>query len=125
VGFIEKQNSATILIRAILDVAQGKTFFSPTIAKRLSIVKARSLERPNLRGLKSSQLTPRESEVLQMVAEGKANKQIAGILGIGLSTVEKHRQNLMDKLHLHDTAGLTRYAMVHGIIESSVHVTII
>jgi DNA-binding NarL/FixJ family response regulator len=90
----------------------------------MAAAKARLHDRQGSRGLEITRLTPRESEVLQMVAEGQANKQIAGILGIGLSTVEKHRQNLMDKLHLHDTAGLTRFAMVHGVIESSVHVTI-
>jgi DNA-binding NarL/FixJ family response regulator len=70
-------------------------------------------------------LTPRELEVIQRVAEGAANKQIAGNLGISIKTVEKHRQHLMDKLNIHDTAGLTRYAIAHGIIESSVQMTIV
>jgi len=60
-----------------------------------------------------------------LVAEGAANKQVASDLGISIKTVEKHRQHLMDKLNIHDTAGLTRYAIAHGIIESSVQVTII
>jgi DNA-binding NarL/FixJ family response regulator len=62
--------------------------------------------------------------VLQLVAEGQSNKEAAATMGISTKTVEKHRQHLMNKLHLHDTAGLTRYAMVHGVIESCVHVTI-
>ncbi len=64
-------------------------------------------------------------EVLQLIAEGKANKQVAAELGISIKTVEKHRQHLMDKLNIHDTAGLTRYAIGAGIIESSVQLTIL
>jgi DNA-binding NarL/FixJ family response regulator len=59
------------------------------------------------------------------VAEGSANKQVAAALGISIKTVEKHRQRLMDKLNIHDTAGLTRYAIAAGVIESSVQVTIV
>jgi DNA-binding NarL/FixJ family response regulator len=71
-----------------------------------------------------AQLTSRELEVLQLVAEGKANKETAVELGIGMKTVEKHREHLMQKLDIHDTAGLTRYAISAGIIESSVQLTI-
>ena len=63
--------------------------------------------------------------MLQLVAEGQANKQIATELGISVKTVEKHRDHLMRKLDIHDTAGLTRYAIEVGIIESSVQLTII
>ena len=63
--------------------------------------------------------------MLQLIAEGKANKQIAAELGISIKTVEKHRQHLMSKLDIHDTAGLTRYAIAAGIIESSVQLTIL
>ncbi len=72
-----------------------------------------------------AQLTSREMEVLQLIAEGKANKETAAELGIGIKTVEKHREHLMEKLDIHDTAGLTRYAIGAGIIESSVQLTII
>jgi DNA-binding NarL/FixJ family response regulator len=64
-------------------------------------------------------------EVLQLIAEGKANKEIAAELGISIKTVEKHRGQLMDKLDIHHTAGLTRYAIAAGIIESSVRVTML
>jgi DNA-binding CsgD family transcriptional regulator len=67
-------------------------------------------------------LTSRETEVLQLVAESKPNKGIAAELGISIKTVEKHRGHLMEKLDIHDTAGLTRYAIGAGIIESSFHV---
>ncbi len=63
--------------------------------------------------------------MLQLIAEGKPNKQVAAELGISIKTVEKHRQHLMSKLDIHDTAGLTRYAISAGIIESSVQVTIV
>jgi DNA-binding NarL/FixJ family response regulator len=64
-------------------------------------------------------------EVLQRIAEGDANKQIAAELGISIKTVEKHRDHLMRKLDIHETAGLTRYAIAEGIIESRVQVTIL
>ena len=64
-------------------------------------------------------------EVLQLIAEGRANKESAQELHISVKTIEKHRQSLMDKLNIHDTAGLTRHAIATGIIESSVQVTIL
>ena len=73
---------------------------------------------------KRNRLSSREVEVLQLIAEGKPNKQVAAELGISFKTVDKHRQHLMDKLNIHDIAGLTRYAIAAGIIESSVQLTI-
>ena len=73
-------------------------------------------------------MTPREMEVLQLVAEGKAKKEIGPIgpiLGISVRTVERQREHLMTKLDIHDTAGLTRYAISAGIIESRVQLTIL
>ena len=70
-------------------------------------------------------MTSREVEVLQLIAEGRANKQVAADLGISVKTVEKHRQRLMEKLNIHDTAGLTRYAIASGVIESSVQLTVV
>lgn len=124
-GFLEKQTSAEILTKAIHEVARGKVFFSPAIAKRMASGRDRSLDREGLAKRNAARLTSRESEVLQLVAEGHANKQVAATLGISIKTVEKHRQHLMDKLNIHETAGLTRYAIAAGIIESSVQVTII
>ncbi len=65
----------------------------------------------------AASLTPRESEVLQLIAEGFPNKRIASELNISIKTVEKHRQQVMNKLNIHDTAGLTRYFMSKGMIE--------
>lgn len=125
VGFLEKQTSAEILAKAIREIAQGNSFFSPSIAQRLRAKADASLDRDGLPNSVATRLTPRESEVLQLVAEGSTNKQIGAELGISIKTVEKHRQRLMDKLHIHDTAGLTRYAISSGVIESSVQLTVI
>jgi DNA-binding NarL/FixJ family response regulator len=125
VGFLLKQTSAHDVCRAIREVHNGKTFFSPGISKRRNHLNPQSLGRAKKGGKKNAQLTSREMEVLQLIAEGKANKETASELGIGIKTVEKHREHLMEKLDIHDTAGLTRYAISAGIIESSVQLTII
>ena len=123
VGFLLKQTSAHEVCRAIREVHQGRTFFSPTISRRLEYQKMQ--DKANLSGRHAAQLTSREMEVLQLIAEGKANKETAAELGIGMKTVEKHREHLMQKLDIHDTAGLTRYAISTGVIESSVQLTIV
>jgi DNA-binding NarL/FixJ family response regulator len=122
-GFLIKQTSAHEVCRAIREVHQGKTFFSPAISKRLNQLDP--LGRTKTFNQKAARLTSREMEVLQLIAEGKANKETAVELGIGMKTVEKHREHLMHKLDIHDTAGLTRYAISAGIIESSVQLTIV
>lgn len=124
-GFLEKQTSAEILTKAISEVAKGNIFFSPSITKRLNDHKNKPRNRDGLLKVNGTRLTAREAEVLQLVAEGSANKQVAASLGISIKTVEKHRQHLMDKLNIHDTAGLTRYAISAGVIESSVRLTIV
>jgi DNA-binding NarL/FixJ family response regulator len=124
-GFLEKQSSAEVLTKAIQEVAKGKTYFSPIIAKRLRDNQDKPRDRDGLIKAHSTRLTSREAEVLQLVAEGMANKQVAAELRISIKTVEKHRQHLMDKLNIHDTAGLTRYAISTGVIENSVQLTIV
>jgi len=125
VGFLLKQTSAHEVCRAIREVHQGKTFFSPSITRRLDRLHSAAPDRAGMLRTKAALLTSREMEVLQLIAEGKANKETASELGIGVKTVEKHREHLMAKLDIHDTAGLTRYAISAGIIESSVQVTIV
>ncbi len=125
VGFLLKQSSSHEVCRAIREVHQGKTFFSATISRRLNRLRPQLPGRAGTRHSKLAQLTSREMEVLQLIAEGKANKETADELGIGIKTVEKHREHLMQKLDIHDTAGLTRYAISTGIIESSVQLTIV
>ena len=122
-GYLIKQTSAEILARAIREVHAGRTFFSPSIARRLQEKKADGHTGPVRRIV--ANLTARELEVIQLIAEGRANKQVAADLDISIKTVEKHRQHVMDKLKIHDTAGLTRYAIEQGIIESSTQVTIV
>jgi DNA-binding NarL/FixJ family response regulator len=125
VGFLLKQTSAHILCEAIRKVQKGNTFFGPTVARRLHQLEGKSLGRAGRPQPRNVRLSSREAEVLQLIAEGKANKQTAAELGIGIKTVEKHREHLMEKLDIHDTAGLTRYAISAGIIESSVQLTIV
>ena len=117
-GYLIKQTAAADLIDAVREVHRGNAFFSPVVLKRLleyyreSCAKGRPLEQPG------EHLTSREQEVLQLVAEGHVNKQIAAALCISIKTVEKHRQQLMNKLDIHDIAGLTRYAVSHGVVEN-------
>ncbi len=124
-GFLLKQTSAHDVCRAIREVEKGNTFFTASVAKRFDRLNLPVLNRSGLLKKKIAQLTSREMEVLQLIAEGKANKETASELGIGIKTVEKHREHLMEKLDIHDTAGLTRYAISTGIIESSVQLTIV
>jgi DNA-binding NarL/FixJ family response regulator len=124
-GFLLKQTSAHDVCRAIREVQKGKSFYSPSISRRLDRLNTNVPSRAGLSNSKANQLTSREIEVLQLIAEGKANKETAEELGIGMKTVEKHREHLMRKLDIHDTASLTRYAIGAGIIESCVQLTII
>ena len=125
-GYLIKQTAAHILPKAIREVHKGNTCFSPAISKRRNYHQKKAMGRGDLTAKKDAgQLSSREVEVLQLIAEGKANKESADILRISVKTIEKHRQNLMEKLNIHDTAGLTRYAIATGIIESSVQTTIV
>ena len=125
VGFLLKQTSSHVVCEAIREVQKGNTFFGPIIARRLRQLEGKSPDRAGRSQPRNSRLTSREVEVLQLIAEGKANKETAAELGISIKTVEKHREKVMSKLDLHDTAGLTRYAISAGIIESSVQLTIV
>lgn len=119
VGYLVKQTAANELIKAIREVHRGNAFFSPAIARRLrdQCREAFTSGQPIKR---SGELTSREAEVLQLIAEGFSNKQIAAELCISIKTVEKHRQQVMNKLNIHDVAGLTRYAISKGMVERSV-----
>ncbi|SRR6266536_819249 len=118
-GYLVKQTAAQDLVAAIREAKKGNAFFSPAISKRLLEHYRASTGTKSSGARKSPKLTPRELEVLQLIAEGYANKQIAGELFISIKTVEKHRQQLMHKLDIHDVAGLTRYAIAKGIIETT------
>jgi DNA-binding NarL/FixJ family response regulator len=124
-GYLIKQTSIQTLVDAIQKVHGGGTFFSPAVHKRFLKRHQHVLSHKGRAKTVLTQLTPRETEVLQLIAEGEANKQMAARLGISVKTVEKHRDRLMQKLDIHDTAGLTRYAIGAGVIESSVQLTIL
>ncbi|MEY2429719.1 MAG: hypothetical protein QOJ40_2604 [Verrucomicrobiota bacterium] len=123
-GFLLKQTSSQLLAQAIREVQKGNAFFSPEISRRLDARGRKPPDRPGNLKKKTNRLSSREVEVLQLIAEGKANKQVAAELGVSFKTVDKHRQHLMSKLDIHDVAGLTRYAIAEGIVESNVRVTI-
>ncbi len=124
-GYLIKQTSALMLAKAIREVVRSRAFFGPYISRRLREGEGSPPGRAGGRRRKGEAgLTSREVEILQLIAEGKANKQTAAELGISIKTVEKHRQHLMSKLDIHDTAGLTRYAIAAGIIEGGVRLTI-
>lgn len=120
IGYLTKQTAANDLLKAIREAVKGNAFFSPSISKRLLDQCREAFVDGGTIKKKTGRLTLREAEVLQLIAEGQANKQIAAELSISIKTVEKHRQQVMNKLNIHDVAGLTRHAIAKGIIESNV-----
>jgi two-component system, NarL family, response regulator NreC len=114
-GYLLKDNADVDLYRAIEVVAQGKPFFSPAIANTLLEDYMRQLQQ---KGLQDSYdlLTDREKEILQLLAEGKSNKEVATILDLATATVETHRTRLMQKLDLHSSADIVLYAVRKKII---------
>ena len=114
-AYLLKSATDEDLIPAVRAVAAGKPFFSPAVAEVLVEDYVRTLRQ---RGLTDSYylLTDREKEVLQLLAEGRSNKEVATMLELSLSTVETHRANLMQKLNLHNTAEIVLYAVRKGLI---------
>ncbi len=125
VGFLEKQTAAEFLTEAIREVVKGRRFFSAAIAKRMTNGKNWSRNFDGLLKPNGVRLTARETQVLQLVAEGQSNKKVASTLSISVVAVEKHRQHAMDKLNIHEAADLTRYAIATGTVESGVKLTIV
>jgi DNA-binding NarL/FixJ family response regulator len=114
-GYLLKDSADVDLYRAVEVVAQGKPFFSPAIANTLLEDYMRQLQQ---RGLQDSYdlLTDREKEILQLLAEGKSNKEVAAALDLSTSTVETHRTHIMQKLDLHSSADIVLYAVRKKII---------
>jgi DNA-binding NarL/FixJ family response regulator len=114
-GYLLKESAEADLVRAVEAVAQGKPFFSPAIAHTLLEDYLRQLQQ---RGMADSYdlLTDREKEILQLLAEGKSNKDVAALLNLSPYTVETHRTHIMQKLDLHNTAELVLYAVRKRII---------
>jgi DNA-binding NarL/FixJ family response regulator len=114
-GFLLKNTDTTELVTAIQAINRGESILSPAVTR---LVIEDYLRWGDIQAQESSNgLTPRESEVLQLIAEGNTNKQIAEILCISIKTVQAHRSNLMNKLDLHDKAELIKYAIQKKIIE--------
>lgn len=114
-GYLLKKTAHQDLVSAIRSVYNGHFFISPSISKNVIkeyIAKAGKSHRDD--GFE--RLTEREREILQLIAEGKANKEISDMLNISMKTVEVHRAHLMEKLDIHNTANLTRYAIKKGIV---------
>ena len=114
-GYLLKDSAQADLIKAVHAVAGGKSFFSPAVSKLLLDDYVRKLKRSGTEDAYDL-LTPREREVLQLIAEGKSNKDIANLLNLSVYTVESHRANLMEKLNLKGLPELILYAVRKGII---------
>ncbi|GIU78180.1 MAG: DNA-binding response regulator [Bryobacteraceae bacterium] len=114
-GFLLKDTAEEDLVRAVRVAAQGKPFFSPAIAQALLEDYMRNLQQRNQQD-SYSLLTDREKEVLQLLAEGRSNKEVAQLLNLSVYTVETHRTRIMQKLDLHNTAELVLYAVRKKII---------
>lgn len=114
-AFLLKQSAESDLIAAIQAVSQGKSFFSPAISQMLLEDYMRQIRDRDVED-SYDLLTPREREILQMIAEGKSNKEMASLLQLSLYTVETHRANLMEKLDLHTVPELILYAVRKGVI---------
>jgi DNA-binding NarL/FixJ family response regulator len=116
-GYVSKEAAPEELLRAIESVYSGETFFSPEIAR------AALNQLVNNGGRKEpfGQLTGREREVLVLIAQGQSNKEIASQLGIGVRTIETHRERIMRRLDIHSVAGLTKFAIANGMVSLEDH----
>lgn len=110
-GYVLKNQVASDLVQAVREVVHGSIYLSPRISH--AVVDA-YLGRRNY---PADPLTPREREILQLIAEGKTTKEIATILGISVKTADSHRSNMMEKLDLHEIASLVRYAIRRGLVQ--------
>jgi two-component system, NarL family, response regulator NreC len=111
-GYVLKTKASGELVQALRAVCRGEMFLTQSISRTIVQAFVRNNDLPEM------PISDRERQVLQLVAEGKTNKEIATLLGISVKTAESHRSNMMDKLDIHDTAGLVRYAVRKGIIQS-------
>jgi DNA-binding NarL/FixJ family response regulator len=111
-GYLLKTRAVEDLVRAIRDVVRGGVYLSRGLSRE--VVDAYLARKP----LGRIELSPRERQVLQLVAEGKTTKEVAGMLGVSVKTAESHRGRIMAKLDIHETAGLVRYAIREGIIQA-------
>lgn len=113
-GYLVKDSATGELLSAVRSLHAGQAYFGPQASKVL----AEQYQNPNADpGDPYGSLTPREREVFHLVAEGKTTKEVARALDISVKTAENHRSRVIDKLRVHNTAGLVRYAVVHGLLD--------
>jgi two-component system, NarL family, response regulator NreC len=110
-GYVLKSQAASDLVQAIGQVSRGQFYLSPGVSSAVAQAFRSKSEKPR------DPLTSRERQVLQLIAEGKSTKDVASLLGISVKTAESHRTRLMQKLDIHETASLVRYAVRRGIVE--------
>lgn len=110
-GYVVKRQAAGDLVQAIREVANGAIYLSPSVSQAVVHAYLGKTDLP------PDPLSSRELQVLQLVAEGKTTKEIAQLLGISIKTAESHRTHIMEKLDIHETAGLVRYAIRRGVIQ--------
>ena len=110
-GYVLKSQAADDLLRAVREVARGEVYLSPEVAE--SVVDAYV----NKTDVAADPLTPRERQVMQLVAEGSTTKEVAKILNISFKTAESHRNHIMKKLGIHDVVALTRHAIQAGLVQ--------
>ncbi|PYS97336.1 MAG: DNA-binding response regulator [Acidobacteria bacterium] len=110
-GYVLKSQAPADLVQAIRETSRGSIYLSPGVSRIVVDAYRGKTDLP------SDPLTPREREVLQLVAEGKSTKEVAGILGVSVKTAESHRSRIMEKLDIHETATLVRYAIRRGLIQ--------
>ena len=110
-GYVLKSQAPADLVQAIRETTRGSIYLSPGVSRIVVDAYRGKTDLP------SDPLTPREREVLQLVAEGKSTKEVAGILGVSVKTAESHRSRIMEKLDIHETATLVRYAIRRGLIQ--------
>ena len=113
VGFLPKSAASTELEQAIHTVMRGEVYISPETSRKTLLEYDKDRRNRDL----LNNLSPRQKEVLRLIAEGRTTKQIAQMLEISVKTVETHRSQLMDRLDIHDVAGLVRYAIIVGLVE--------
>ena len=109
-GYVLKSRGCEEVVQAVRAVSQGEMYLTPSLSRAVIQAFLRKEDMPE------SPISDRERQVLQLVAEGKTTKEVAALLGISVKTAESHRSNIMDKLNIHDIAGLVRYAMNNHLI---------
>jgi DNA-binding NarL/FixJ family response regulator len=119
-GYLTKGTCSNHLLQAIREIAKGNVFFSPPVARGLVKQWQGKFLNRSPAMTRFSTLTRRQTEILKLISEGYANKQIAGLLMISVKTVEKHRQELMNKLNIHNIAALTHHAVSNGVVDPTV-----